>query len=141
MQAIYAEFRTSVEAGPLLRAAVRRTRDGLHCRAHADGSAVIVEYASADGTRLTARRDAALELTGQQLVLPGLSRTDGLGLLRAVETDEFGTDGCGIAWGRSSTAVSNGTHQTTFTGTVCNCRATLVLRPDGQAELRFVSAC
>jgi hypothetical protein len=138
-QRSYLEFRQSIEAGPIFRAA-GRVRS---CDARADGSSIRLDYEFANGGALKARRDPVLELTEQQLTTTRISKKDALATLQRTEKWAFGEHGCGIAWQSpdEEPGAAPGTFELAYRGDSCNCQSRLVYREQRLTALGFRSAC
>ena len=137
----YGALRALIEGGPLFDAVQRHTDRHLRCAARIDDGAIVIEYRTSDGAQVSLRRDSSIELTEQQIVLPGLARDEAVTMLRAVEARTFAPAGCGIDWSRPSLSREQDGEAIVYRGAVCNCNATIVLRPDDRNEAAFQSTC
>jgi hypothetical protein len=137
----YGALRTLVEDGPFFDAVRRHTDRPLRCAARLDDGVIVLAYETSDGARVSLRRDSSIELTEQRLVLPGLGRDEAVTMLRAVEARTFAPHGCGIDWSRPEVGSEPDGEAIVYRGEVCNCSATIVLRPDHRNESAFESTC
>jgi hypothetical protein len=140
LQRNYAEFKRSVESSPL----ARQLAEPIACRARTDDGRIQLNYESARGGRLEARRDPAIESTEQRLSLAGLSEPAALALLQRTEQWAFGDEGCSIAWKNSpekEAGAAPDSREEIYRGEGCNCQARLVYRGEVLTALIFRSAC
>ena len=140
LQKAYAEFKHSVEAGPLARRLGRITS----CVARVEGGAIHLRYESSTGANLEARRDPAVELTEQRLGNVRMSQPAAMTLLRSTERWAFGDKGCSVTWNKQPTREAGATpssYDLVYRGSICNCQARLVHEHNVVTGLVFSSAC
>jgi hypothetical protein len=140
LQATYAQFRQTLEQGPVAAA----LGPVVSCAARAENGALRLEYRFAESARLEAQRDPAIELTEQRLTGARLSREAALALLRRMELQAFGQAGCEIAWSEppaQEAPAAGDSGALVYRGAVCNCQARLELSAGVVSGLLFRSAC
>jgi len=140
LQGAYTEFRQMLESGPLAAA----LGPAVSCRARAENGAVRLEYRFAQGARLEAQRDPAIELSEQRVSGARLSREAALALLQGLEQQAFGQAGCEIAWSQPSateTAPASDSGALVYRGAVCNCQGRLEYSGALVTGVLFRSAC
>jgi len=140
LQQVYVEFKRSIEAGPIVGALGRPSA----CKARADNGSVRIEYAFAEGGKLEAHRDPAIEFTEQRLTKRGLSRNAALALLQRTEQWAFDGKGCNIPWMQPPTEEAGpgpNAKDLAYRGDVCNCQGRLEFTGDELTGLVFRSAC
>ena len=140
LQQTYAEFKRSIESGPILGALGRP----LTCKARVDNGAVWLEYDFSEGGKVEAHRDPALELTEQRLIKRGFSRNSALALLQRTEQWAFDGKGCNISWLKPPAEEVGAAPNTTgvaYRGDVCNCQGRLEFAGNELTALVFRSAC
>lgn len=140
LQGTYLQFRQTLESGPVAAA----LGPAVSCRARAENGALRLEYQFAQGARLEAQRDPAIELSEQRLSGARLSREAALALLQGLERQAFGQAGCEIAWSQApakeaAPAADSGAF--VYRGAVCNCQARLEYSGALVSGVLFRSAC
>jgi hypothetical protein len=140
LQRLYVEFKRSIEAGPLVGALGRTSG----CKARAENGAVWLEYAFAEGGKLEAYRDPAIEFTEQRVTKRGLSRTTALALLQRTEQWGFDGKGCNIQWTQppaEEAGAAPNAKDLTYRGDLCNCQGRLEFTGGVLTGFVFRSAC
>ena len=137
--ALVAWHRT-VQALPLFAAVAAGAP--VACKISAVDGVLRVGYRFADGTRIEANRDPAIEYVSVALRFAPAKRLDVQPVLAATERALFGASGCGIDWTRPSgaPAASASAIATQFEGASCNCRALVQRSVDGAAISAGLSA-
>ncbi len=120
-------FDATLRASPLFAAAASSAAPAPACSLAADGGRLRADYRFADGSRLEARRDPAIEYVSVLLRFAAAQRIDPQAPLAGTERSLFGAAGCGIDWARPDAAGLT----TRFDGDSCNCRATVERAPGG----------
>jgi hypothetical protein len=140
LQRQYAEFRRSIESAPF----ARELGPPLTCSARVQGSSVWLVYEYANGGKLEAQRDSAIEFTEQRFTVAGLPEKTALALLQRTERWAFDEKGCGIAWEKPPGKEAGATpdrHDLAYRGAVCNCQGRLEYSDAALMGLVFLSAC
>lgn len=140
LQQQYAEFRQSIESAPFARS----LGPPLTCAVRANGGSVRLEYEYAQGGKLEAQRDSAIEFTEQRLTRAGLSREAALILLQRTERWAFDGKECGIPWEKPperEPGATRDSYDLAYRGTVCNCQGRLEYNGAVLTGLVFRSAC
>ncbi|NML16539.1 hypothetical protein [Azohydromonas caseinilytica] len=139
-----AAWRAAVTQGPLYAVALRGAPVAA-CSLRQEAQAIELEFRFADGSRLQARRDGAIELSEQSLRWAGArGGFDARALLRRAEQAAF-SGGCGIDWAQPETAPAAGEPgavDSVYRGETCNCQARVRHDASGRVlMLALRSAC
>jgi hypothetical protein len=140
LQQTYIDFKRSLESGPIIRA----FGPPASCQARLHNGSIWLEYELAQGGKLEAHRDPAIELTEQRLTKTGLSRNIALALLQRTEQWAFDGKGCNIPWTQPPAEEAGSTPNAkdlAYRGDVCNCQGRLEFTGDVLRGLVFRSAC
>jgi hypothetical protein len=138
------EFLKRVESGPFFRELVHRLGKPEACESGVDEGGIRVSYTFHENGNLQARINSGLELSEQRIELRHIDTKTALALLKDAEKYLYGRDGCGIAWNHpteESVDPRAGSHEVTFQGEVCNCKARVLYVHNAVVGLVLRSAC
>ena len=139
-----AEFRRTVEAGPLFAALTQKFGKPNEPKVQADADGVTLTYQFHGGAHLEAKSNPAIEHWEQTATLPGLSRERALRLLKAAAQTGFGEGGCGLDWAKpeeQSDDGAKGLHSVVYRGDGCNCQARILMKGKVIMGLALSSSC
>jgi len=142
--AAVAEFRRTVEAGPLFAALAKRFGQPADAKVQADEDGVVLSYSFRGGAHLEAKSNSAIEHWEQSATLPGLTREGALRLLKTAARAGFGEGGCGLDWAKPEDQPDDGakgSHAVVFRGDGCNCQARILMRGKAIVGLSLSSSC
>jgi hypothetical protein len=137
------EFMAQVQAGPLYRELAGKAGKAQACAVTRDGGNLKLSYIFADGGRLDAALDPAIEFAEQRAALRAITEERAVALLREAEKHAFGADGCGIGWKEPEReqGAAPGSFEVIYRGDACNCQAREIFKDGRVIALVLRSAC
>jgi hypothetical protein len=137
-------FQQALVKGPFYKELSRRAGKPQACGVALDGGAIKLSYSFRGHASLVSQVNTGGESTEQRMQAPNITAKAAMALLKRVEKDAFGQDGCGIVWDHPAEEVAGaqaGSREVVYRGDACNCQTRLVYEGTSIVALIVRSAC
>jgi len=139
----FREFVARTKAGPFYRELAGKSGAAGACALSRNGDNMMLVYTFANGGRLQATVNPAIEFAEQRATVSSITEDRALALLRNAERHAFGADGCGIEWKEPEKegSAAPGSSEIVYRGDTCNCQGRELVKDGRVIALILRSAC